>query len=73
MARLIGSVVVLACLLSACGLRGDLARPAPLFGEDRRAYEAQRAEEAAKAAAAAKAKAEKEKPAAAPVASVPTP
>lgn len=62
MARLVGAMIILACLLGACGLRGDLARPAPLLGADRRAYEAQRAEEAAQAAekAAAKAKAEQE-------------
>lgn len=73
MKRLLGLVVILIPILSACGLRGDLARPPPLIGEDRRAYEAQRASDAAKAEAA-KAQAEREKaPPEAKTASSPTP
>jgi hypothetical protein len=30
-------------LVAGCGLRGDLARPAPLWGEERARYEAEQA------------------------------
>ncbi len=60
MKRLLGLMLILIPILGACGLRGDLARPPPLIGEDRRAYEAQRASDAAKAEAA-KAQAERER------------
>lgn len=33
--------------LAGCGLRGDLARPAPLWGEERERYEAEQAARAA--------------------------
>lgn len=71
MKRLLGLVLILIPILGACGLRGDLARPPPLIGEDRRAYEAQRASDAAKAE---REKAEREKaPPEAKTASNPTP
>lgn len=72
MKRLVCIVVMLAPVLGACGLRGDLARPPPVFGDDRRAYEAQRAEEAARAQGEAKAEQDR-RAAAAAAAAAPTP
>jgi predicted small lipoprotein YifL len=51
---LILAAALAALALSSCGLRGDLNRPAPLFGEEKARYEAEQK---------AKAEAEKAKPA----------
>lgn len=56
MIRTLSLALVAALALAGCGMRGDLARPAPLYGEAKRAYDA---EQAAKAEAAKKAEAEK--------------
>ncbi len=40
-------------LLAACGIKGGLARPAPLFGEERARYEAEQKRQKEAAAAAA--------------------
>lgn len=49
MSRLILAAMALS-LLGACGVRGDLERPPPLWGEERERYEQQQREEAARRA-----------------------
>jgi hypothetical protein len=47
------ALVLLPLLLAACGLRGDLERPAPMWGPDRAAWEKAEAERKAREAQAA--------------------
>ena len=56
MIRTLSFAVLAALALAGCGMKGDLARPAPLYGEAKRSYEA---EQRAKAEAAKKAEEEK--------------
>lgn len=51
-------VLLLTAALAACGLKGSLEKPPPMFGEAHRQYEA---EQRAKAEAAEKERLEKEK------------
>lgn len=54
MKRVLPMVLIAASLLAGCGVRGELQRPPPMFGEGRDAYIAQqKAEQEAKAAQAA--------------------
>ena len=56
MMRRLAVVLIGILALTGCGLRGKLDRPAPMFGSERAAYEAEqkrKAEEAAAAKAAA--------------------
>jgi hypothetical protein len=56
MIRSVSFALVAALALAGCGMTGDLARPAPLYGDAKRAYEA---EQRAKAEAAKTAEEEK--------------
>ncbi len=56
MIRFVSFVLVATLALAGCGMRGDLARPAPLYGDAKRTYEA---EQQAKTEAAKKVEEEK--------------
>ncbi len=48
--RIGASLLLLPLLLAACGLRGDLEQPAPMWGPDRAAWEKAEAERKAREA-----------------------
>lgn len=46
----VAALILLPLLLAGCGLRGDLERPAPMWGPDRAAWEKAEAERKAEEA-----------------------